>query len=530
MYRIILIDDEPLILAGIASLIVWEDYDCVIVGKATNGASAYEMIMKLNPDIVITDIRMPVLNGLELVEKCKTEKLDFTFIVLTNLEEFHLVKKALSLGAVDYLVKIELEAGALVEVLERAKQSCNLLMKQKQTQFYQNMAGYNGVDSAREYMNRLLLTPAIEDELPADLEALFKKSFIILLALCRDDTSFNPDEPSIDFKQTDQQITDILGKIASRTFHSFTLLTYEPLVYLAVCSLKERDVFEEAVQSFCTKSNAALKTYFELTAVFGTSSQGEMKELPSALKEAQIALEYYYYDSASPVVFYRGQQIHKSKTKSFNVNFLKKDLAASINLNDNVKLQSIFDQIIDLFAECRPNKDHATSACINIYTYLYSFFENDENSYQYIFPYTINVVQQLNHFNSLADILAWLQSFCDKLCRLLIDRRENHSDKLVEQAKCYVNEHYMEKLSLAGIADALNISYGYLSNSFKKYTGTTLSDYIAEIKIEHAKEMIDTHKYLMYEVSDQLGFDNAYYFSKVFKKITSLSPRDYENR
>ena len=70
MYRVIIVDDEPLILAGIASLITWEEYDCTIIGKATNGPSAFDMIMELKPDIVITDIRMPVLNGLELVEKC----------------------------------------------------------------------------------------------------------------------------------------------------------------------------------------------------------------------------------------------------------------------------------------------------------------------------------------------------------------------------------------------------------------------------------------------------------------------------
>ena len=137
---------------------------------------------------------------------------------------------------------------------------------------------------------------------------------------------------------------------------------------------------------------------------------------------------------------------------------------------------------------------------------------------------------RLYQFNSLADILTWLQSFCSKLCRLLNDRKSTRSDKLVEQARAYVDEHYMEKLTLADIADSLNISAGHLSNTFKKLTGSTLSDYIATVKIEHDKELIDTHQYLMYEISDMLGFDNPYYFSKVFKKVTGISPREHENR
>ena len=99
MYRIVLIDDEPLVLAGIASLIPWEEYDCTIVGKATNGNRAMELILDLNPDIVITDIRMPVMNGLELIEACQKQGCEFAFLLLTNLEDFQLAQQAVRLGA-----------------------------------------------------------------------------------------------------------------------------------------------------------------------------------------------------------------------------------------------------------------------------------------------------------------------------------------------------------------------------------------------------------------------------------------------
>lgn len=129
MYRIVLIDDEPLILAGIASLINWEDYGCSIIGKATVATEARQMILNLQPDIVITDIRMPVLDGLQLVESCKKEGAVFAFIVLTNLEEFSLARKALSLGAVDYLVKLDLKPESLAASLEKAKKQSSLLLK-----------------------------------------------------------------------------------------------------------------------------------------------------------------------------------------------------------------------------------------------------------------------------------------------------------------------------------------------------------------------------------------------------------------
>ena len=168
MYRIIIIDDEPLILAGIASLILWENYECTIVGKATNGPSAYDMIMELHPDIVITDIRMPVLSGLELVEKCKENGCNFAFIVLTNLEEFHLVKKALSLGASDYLVKIDLSEEALVNALERAKEACDLLLT-KQNRMANSRQKGNQADLAKTTFHRLLLSQEKVTDIPKEL-------------------------------------------------------------------------------------------------------------------------------------------------------------------------------------------------------------------------------------------------------------------------------------------------------------------------------------------------------------------------
>jgi len=530
MYRIIIIDDEPLILAGIASLIIWENYECSIIGKATNGPSAFDMIMELQPDIVITDIRMPVLNGLELVEKCKENNCSFAFIVLTNLEEFHLVKKALSLGASDYLVKIDLNEEALITALERAKESCDLFINKK----YRLMDGrqLNSQEDLDKFtFRRLLFSQEEVPDIPEILKEQYPAPFIILFSLKPIHINFEAGGGSYDLHSVSRQMIDILGGIAARSFFHNTILEYRQDTFLIVASLKGDSFPQNSIKEFCHKFSVALKTYFELSAVFGVSRTKKMlSELPEAFSEAQTALDYYYFDSSSKVVLYQGQPAHCSQAKNFNINVFKKELSVYISQNDSEKLASIFEDIITLLRENKPRKEQATSACINIYTYLYSFFETGNNSYQDIFPYSINIAEQLNQFNSLEEILEWLRSFCQKLCRLLNDRKSTRSDKLVDLARGYIKEHYMEKMTLADVAEALNISSGHLSNTFKKLTGTTLSDYIAQVKIQHAMELIDTHQYLMYDISDKLGFDNPYYFSKVFKKVTGISPREHENR
>ncbi len=536
MYRIILIDDEPLILAGIASLINWEDYGCTIIGKASVATEARQMILNLRPDIVITDIRMPVLDGLQLVESCKKEGAVFAFIVLTNLEEFSLARKALSLGAVDYLVKLDLKPESLAASLEKAKKQSSLLMKNLSLAgLPPSAAGSNALAShqeVRKYLSQTLLAKADPKELGGALPATgWERPFLLLFSLRPNHIQFQADEDIYDFRLITNQLFDIIEKIADRYFASAMFFEYDRRnTYLLAGSLMNSDSLETALTGFCGRVTTALTTYFELNAVYGASTvKASLQEMPQALDEAFTSLDYYYYNSSSPLVFYNNQNIHHGQAKNFNINLFKKDLSASVQQNDSGRLREVFRQILELFTSCQPGKEQATSACINIYTYLYSFFEGDREDFQEIFPYTINIAELLGNFNSLSDILMWLESFCDKLCTLLSERKSVRSDTLIEQAKAYIEEHLSEKLALADVAEYLSISSGHLSNTFKKFTGVTISDYIATVKIDRAKELIHTHKYLMYEISDMLGFENPYYFSKVFKKVTGVAPREYEN-
>lgn len=530
MYRIILVDDEPLILAGIAALIRWEDYDCAIVGKATNGPGAMELIQDARPDIVITDIRMPVMDGLELMERCREQGMEFAFIVLTNLEEFQLARQAVRLGAIDYLVKLDLSPDTLISALERAKQECNRLESHHNKELYHVLIKDNARQLDANYFRQLLLSAkGPPSHIPEGLTERYTSPMVILFTMQPETVCFAQAE-SYDFLFIRQQLLDILSGITSRYFKACTVLEPEKDTLILVVSSKEGTSDRKSLDNFCAKINGALKTYFGLTAIFGVSTRRALPQaLPQALKEAKAAMEYYYYDSRSSVIFYEGQKLPEPSSRDFNINFLKQPLSTAISLNDSQKLRHIFQELSALFAQYRPDKSQAVSACINIYTYLEGIFQKEEETYSHIFPCTIDIAGQLYQLGSLNDILTWLDSFCDKLCKLLPERMENRSDKLVYLTKQYVNAHYTEKLTLSDIADHLKISPGHLSTTFSRFMNMTVSDYIAHVKIGHAKELIDTHQYLIYEIANILGFDNAYYFSKVFKKTTGLSPREYEH-
>ena len=531
MYRIILIDDEPLILAGIASLICWEEHDCCIVGKATNGHTAIDLILDTRPDIVITDIRMPVMNGLELIQACKEKNCEFAFIFLTNLEDFQLAKEAVHLGATDYLVKLDLKPQTLIQALERAKEHCSRMESHHNKELYALLLKDSRKQLAQNYFSQLLLTPPSDSEFAfnPEIDASYRNAYLLLLQMKPEQILFGQTEP-YDFQFISSQLLDVVSGIGTRYFSSHAMLMPQKDTMLLVVSPKAESDNEKALSEFCTKVNVALGTYFALTALFGISQKSrETSRLPQALSEARSALGRCYYDSALGISFYQDQKsrLRQPAQREFNINFLKKSMSAAVLENESQDLKEIFRELSELFAQYKPDKPQAVSACINIYSYLHDLLQN-ESTRENAFPYSIDIAKQLSGLGSLDDILLWLDSFCEKICAMLAERKEKRSDKFVYMAKRYIHEHYREKLTLSEIAEHLTISPGYLSSTFSRYMNKTVSDYIAEVKIDHAKELIDSGQYLIYEIADQLGFENAYYFSKVFKKVTGMAPKNYE--
>lgn len=531
MYRIILIDDEPLILAGIASLIAWEEHDCCIVGKATNGHAAIDLILEAKPDIVITDIRMPVMDGLELIGTCRQKGCEFAFICLTNLEDFQLARQALHLGAIDYLVKLDLKPQALIQALSKAKEYCSRMESHHNKKLYTSLLKDSQEQLERNHLAQLLLhADGVCPPEDPRIAARYPDPCLILFQMRPEQVVFGQ-TGSYDFTFISSHLQDVVSGIAGRYFASYAILTPHKDTMLIVVSPRPESDDKKALSDFCTKVHIALGTYFALTAQFGISSRKTaLSQLPEALDEARCALGQCYYDASLRIAFYSGMTARPDQPveREFDISFLKRSMSAAVIENESQDLRAIFRELSELFTQYKPHKAQAVSACINIYTYLHDLLQNEiaENS---AFPYSIDIAGQLAQLGSLDDILTWLDSFCETICSLLSDRREKRSDKLVYLAKRYINEHYQEKLTLSDIAEYLKISPGHLSSTFSRYMNQTVSDYIAEVKIAHAKELIGSGQYLIYEIADKLGFENAYYFSKVFKKVTGISPRNYES-
>ena len=539
MYRVMIVDDEPLILAGIASLLDWNEYGCEISGKAANGQQALKLMEEQKPDIVITDIKMPGMDGIGFMKAVKERGWDdVIFILLTNLEEFSLARQALSLGAVEYLVKMELTE-------EKLADSLKLAMERREMKRKAEAAGtavtVSREEAVRGYIEKLLTdggtfsggaSSGNASEASAQNQGEGYDSCLRRPVLAINSFNYGYEGFSSDFTREDQKkvisfAENIIEQMVKGYFDHSCLVRRELNSLVLVMSTDGIEDYREQIRSLGEKIISVVKDYFEVSVSVAVSSRKEsLGEFGALLYEAMSATNHYFYHSLDPVVFYSEEcETSARHTGSFHIGFLKKDLSQAVALNDSGRLEEILDQVACLLREHNPSRQQAVNACANLYFFLSSFFEDGEEP---DFPYEVNIMEKLGRLGTLGQIIQWINWFKEAVSGILERRRDTRVDKIAEMVREYVMEHYKERITLGQAAEALNISQGYLSTAFKKQSGESFTNYVSAIKIEKAKELIASHQYMMYEVSDLLGFDTPFYFSKVFKKVTGMSPKEYE--
>lgn len=427
MIKLIIADDEPLVQAGIKSMINWEEYDISIVGTASNGAAAYELIQEYSPEIVITDIKMPVMSGLELAAKCHEEgrKLPL-FIILTSYEEFQFVKEAITYQVVDYLIKLELTPEKLVETLQLTLERVSELQ--------------NSLQAATTSINNIFV---------------MKEQFFTRLVFQL-------------FESENQFETQAQNLHIDFAYESFVVS------YVGITSEK----------------------------LTGMSSEKQMNLYNSSLQMARELIAKYMPHIPCHVL--------SVDTSHFCTIFFLNDNAAGYYQN---MIKNTLEQVSAMLFNY-----YSVTIYAGIGAPVHTPLEIAD-SYQSAKLIFAQVTKE--------SPILFVQDAEDENA---VSQNADYKHRIVFLVKKYIKEHLEEKLTLQKVAKEFNISPNYLSVLFSKHNDVGFSDYVNQNKIEAAKAMMADGNYKIYEISDKLGFESAFYFSRVFKKVTGISPRDYMSK
>lgn len=532
MMKVLIADDEPLVQIGMKSMIDWNSLDLEICGTASNGDSAYEAILKYRPEIVITDIKMPCSSGLELAKRCRNELGNLpVFIILTCYEEFSYIKEAMSFHAVDYLVKIDLSSESLISSLQKAKNWVRLFQKDDSSFSCETTSTNNLLMFKERFFIRLLnnLFETREQFLHQSKEfqiSINAAGYVAAhIEIQSNALNIMPEKSLQSYQQTLHMFQEIINKylpchIVPLDSHYFASIFLIDMLHMSDWMAYILDSLQNTYQM--------LHNYFNVN--FLTSIGRKVTD------PLELSVSYYdakqltgYLNRDNSILFWEQTDSISSLQNVFNLSLFRNDIVQAFEELNEAALKTILDEIISLLSENMLHYSQALDVASSILHLSINLLSNGPELVSTIFSNEPENYRSLYRLKTTVSIIDWLRQLEYGLCEAFKDDKQCHRHYLVDNCCKYIQEHLRERIVLQNIADTFGVSPNYIGQLFKKYMNIGVTEYITNLKINEAKRLLRDTNLKIYEISDYLGFESAFYFSKVFKKVTKKSPKDYRN-
>ncbi|WP_163537010.1 response regulator [Gracilibacillus sp. YIM 98692] len=509
MFKLLIVDDEKIVVDVLKSIICWEDYEVELLGSASNGREALELIEEKKPDIVLVDIRMPGLTGLELITETRKLGLDTIFIIISGYTEFEYAKKAIELQAVDYLVKpIEVEdiISAIQKAIEKYKKEILRKKTNKQIRYYENQL------EEKNILDCILSGNQEESN-------ILQKSHGLTIACI----GFHHET---DWKKilniNNNQYRDLFQKTFEKQGHiAYSYVIEDNLIFLYEKSDQQIDD-ERLLIDFFDK----LGDDFPFDPIIGVSRYyATSYSLHDLYKQAKSAFKIGFflnkicthYDEYENINHHIGNDIFKIMEEFFAQ-------------NDHVlhHILSLVDEVIRYCRDQALPPEKTKYVCYKLISGLFTYVRTEYEVDAYSILKTNNpVYEELNKLHSINEIRVWLLTSIQEILQYITDHRLTYNDKLIRDVKTYLNQHFNESISLNELAEKYHISPAYLSCLFSQKVNVTISEYVTQLRLNKAKDLLRTTKYKVREICQEIGYDNQRYFHLVFKKKVGTTPGEY---
>ncbi len=526
MIKLLIVDDEPLVQIGIKSMLKWEELGIEICGAAMNGEAALGLIREYRPELVITDIRMPIMNGLELAKACREEFGSLPlFLFLTSYEEFQLVRQALSYQAVDYLIKLELDADTLRASIQRAlerleqlrpsqppvQEAGRPLLQSYSEKFYIRLL-HNLFDSREQFQ--------IQAE---DLRLTFEdRCYIASHGEIHSSTAKEMDDAGQMklYSSTLQMMREILSK-----YMKCHVISLDKIHFAVICRFPSMDgAQDETLRAAWDSACSMIHNYFSVQLTVGTGDAvDDPLKISVSYQEARQACNHAAQGGA--VAF--SQISQEAFRDAFNMALFKGPLTQAFEEFDTDVLHHTLTEIMELFSAHPQRHIQAMDGACSILYLALSLLPEGEETMQSIFAAWPEGYRSIYRSETTVEVVRWLAALRDGLCEALRSKRKTYKEHVISNAQKYINSHIEERLTLNEVAAVFGLSPNYLSSLFKKSCHVGFTEYVTQRKISRAKSLLLEQDRKIYEVADLLGFESAFYFSKVFKKVEGVSPREF---
>lgn len=538
--KVFLVEDEIVIREGIKKNINWQQEGFVFVGEASDGELAYPLIQSTKPDILITDIRMPFMDGLELSRLVKKELPNIKILVLSGYNEFEYAKEAINIGIAEYLLK-PITGAKLLEAVKKMAKSIEEEWQQKQYLLaYQKEQAENGQLARRKLFGRLVsgkhsVSTLLGEGREIGLELAASQYNIVLFQVFTGEEAENYSDELNRITADMEVLADTMQQVIMIDrggLEGFAFL-------LKGTEEGSKDSIAKLLPEFIKKLGQIMDKYPKVEYFGGVGVTVErLSELKVCFAKASHAYAYRYLWERNQIV--TGDVTEEQKTTDgelslggLNVGNLERNavgkfLATGLQeeVSDFVEgyLQSLGEQNIQslMFRQY-----------ILMNTYITAASAVEKLGYK-----SEAMVEECGDFKSMANAFVSVEQAVSYIRHVLVTAirlrdavSQKKYAKLLEDAERYIRQNFQnEEISLNTVAASVNISPNHFSTIFSQETGRTFVEYLTFVRMEKAKELLRNTNRKTSDIAYEVGYRDAHYFSYIFKKTQGCTPREYRMR
>lgn len=535
MFKVMIIDDEPIIRKGIRNILNWKQLECEVCAEASDGEEGKMLIKKYRPDILITDIRMPGIDGLKMINEIKNLIPDCKIIVLTGYRDFDYAQEALKLGVFDFVLK-PTKIEDLTAIIQRAVTELKRLKNRAEEFNKLKKLFEQNVPVLREKF----LYDLMYEEYPNREEILSRAELLgvdineFCLLVAEIDTDENGKLSQYDRNLYQFGIINTFMDVFSDSFSIISIPLKDKGVAFILQGVNNISESSGLINDKCNYLQELLINCFGFTVTIAVSTEGfGIMQLPEKYRECVEALEHKFYIGNNTVIFHNDLNGFFRYEDYSGLEKYQRLLLEGIKTGNE---STVIKRIEEIYEYINSLENVDMNYLKNFYWGIITYINNirlsvarASNDKKVESINIISLHNMINELNSISDLNNFLKDVSLSITAK-INNYNNKSIKLVmRKAVDYIQEHYSEQITLNDVAEHVYVSTSYLSRMFKKELGKNFVDYLNGLRIEKAKELLVDPRYKTYEVAEIVGIPDAHYFSRLFKKYEGLSPTEYRD-
>lgn len=524
MIKMLVVEDERILREGICRVGNWASHDVEICGAAANGQEALRVMEAQKPDIILTDVVMPIMDGIELARRVYEQYPEIRMVFLSGHEEFEYVKKAMEYKASNYLLK-PAKIEEIVRVVSGIRDEISREKKRVQEEERLREKLEKSIPVLREhYMNQLL------GGFERDEEKIKRQFEFLNINLGTQNMAVMICEP--DAEQAEKissrmfllQLGEVCQAVISSEYRCtvFTDMKDRVVIVLNYPETMRAKEILLYLQGKAMRIQMEMKERMGRTVSLGIGRvAGNIRYLSKAYKEAEYALSYRFFMGNQSII-YIGDIEKEEHRDLFRMEQQEGELLACIKAGDVTGTESQIGQYFTLLGECAVCGqsfiyEEITGFISTLLRELRGKVMEGEENFLLELEGLLEELRGKNTYATLSEVQRQVGSVLQNIAEKINHNRLMRNEGIIEKAKRYVNQNLSGDVSLITVAESVFVSPNYLSCLFKE-SGENFKDYMIRMKMQKAKEMIESENYTLSQIAQELGYKDGRYLSQVYKK------------